>query len=180
MKMDFLFSGVFWGLLLILIGASIILKVVFNINLPVIRTIFGILLIVFGIQILFGISFTRKHSSSGEKDVLFEERVLPFDPGHKEYNTIFGKSTLDLSEWNKDTGREKIEINTIFANTRIKISDKTPLVIKSNTVFGSIFLPGQNINAFGTYTYKSPSYKEGKPYLFLEINTVFGATEVIE
>jgi len=176
--MGFLFSGIFWGLVLILIGASIILKVVFDIDLPVVRTIFGLLLIALGIQILFGISFKRTPSKGGN-DAIFTERVFQFNSGHSDYNTIFGKSSLDLSRW-KEGENNRVEINTIFANSRIRISEKVPIKIKSDTVFGSIILPGQNINAFGSYNYTSPAYKEGKPHLFIEINTVFGATEVYE
>ena len=45
MKMGFLFSGVFWGGVLVLLGISIIIKVVFHIDIPVFRVVVALVLI---------------------------------------------------------------------------------------------------------------------------------------
>ena len=47
--MDFFFGGLFWGVLLILIGIGIILKVFFDINIPIFRTALALLLIYLGV-----------------------------------------------------------------------------------------------------------------------------------
>jgi len=177
--MGFLFSGLFWGSVFILIGITIILKVVFDIEIPVFRLIFGFLFILIGIQILFGKPFMKRPFHAGEGDVMFTEGRQHFNPAQKEYNTIFGKNNLDLSGWNEKSGIFRIEVNTIFGNTRVQIPEKIPLKIKSDTVFGNSLFPDQSVNGFGSHIYTSQSFKEGKPYLFIELNTVFGLSEIL-
>ena len=54
MKMDFIFGNIFWGLLIILLGLSIFLKG-FNLHIPLVRVFIAIIIIMFGIKLLFGI-----------------------------------------------------------------------------------------------------------------------------
>ena len=53
MKIDFIFSGTFWGIILILFGISIFLRS-FDIIVPFLRIIFGLFVIYVGITILSG------------------------------------------------------------------------------------------------------------------------------
>ncbi len=48
--MGFLFSDIFWGIVLILTGVSIILQLVFKINIPVFPIVIAFLLIYAGIR----------------------------------------------------------------------------------------------------------------------------------
>lgn len=39
--MPFLFSGLFWGVMLVLFGASMILRAIFNLDIPIFRIVFA-------------------------------------------------------------------------------------------------------------------------------------------
>ena len=52
--MGFVFSEVFWGIFLIIIGLIIVVKVVFGINIPLMRIILALLLIYIGVSYLTG------------------------------------------------------------------------------------------------------------------------------
>ncbi|MBP8704672.1 MAG: hypothetical protein KBI19_01620, partial [Candidatus Cloacimonas sp.] len=60
MKMDLIFGNIFWGLLIILLGLSIFLKG-FNLHIPLVRVFIAIIIIMFGIKLLFGIK-THKYN----------------------------------------------------------------------------------------------------------------------
>ena len=50
--MSFLSTAAFWGVIIVLIGLSIILREVFHVNIPFVRIIFGVLLIYWGVKII--------------------------------------------------------------------------------------------------------------------------------
>ncbi|MDD2331344.1 MAG: hypothetical protein PHI68_01685, partial [Candidatus Cloacimonetes bacterium] len=51
--MSIFFGNMFWGILIILLGLSLILKD-FNINIPLFKIFFGLIIILFGIKLLIG------------------------------------------------------------------------------------------------------------------------------
>ena len=51
--MCFLFGGVFWGIVLVLLGLSIIVRIVFNIHFPFFRILFALIIIYFGLKAAF-------------------------------------------------------------------------------------------------------------------------------
>ena len=173
--MDFLFSGLFWGIVIMLLGLSVIVRVVFHIHIPIFQIIIGLIIIYIGLSIMLH-SFGMKGVWHKEKAVFNEATVK--DTAGKEYNSIFGKLNIDLSTVDISKGSVKKEINTVFGASFIKISSKMAVKIIANAVFGGVRLPDGGTAAFGTYVYKSPSYDEKKNSLVIELNTVFGGTEI--
>ncbi len=58
--MFFLRTKMYWGFVLILIGLLIIVRVLFNVNIPIIHLILGIILIDLGLDTLLGDYFKKK------------------------------------------------------------------------------------------------------------------------
>ena len=171
--MGFITSGIFWGSVLVLIGISVIVRVIFNIDIPVFRIVVGLLFIYFGIQLLFGISFkaprrtNRKiHDNSG-RDVLNKST---------EYNIVFSSGNVDLSEWKDILNDTRISVNVVFGSATIWIDPEIHLQIENNTVFGETIFPGESISFFGSKKLNlgDTRYKT----LYLETNTVFGSVEM--
>jgi len=73
-------SAVFWGVLIIIFGLSIILKEVFHINFPFLRVIFGIFLIFWGIKVISGSSWKNKNEDSA----IFTSANMNYDKSKKE------------------------------------------------------------------------------------------------
>jgi hypothetical protein len=167
--------GLFIGVLIILLGLGIIVNVIFHTHIPIFKVLFGLILIYLGLKIIFGswISFPAFQGNSG--NVLFQERTyrgLPRDS--REYNTVFGKSVIDLRGLELKEKITRIKISVVFGGAEVLLSEATPVRIKADAVFGGIQLPENISGAFGTSTYQSKNFDESQNYLVIDGNSVFG------
>jgi membrane protein implicated in regulation of membrane protease activity len=171
--------GLFWGVLLVLIGLAAIFRVVFDVNL--FGVLFAFFLIFVGVSLLLGKPWMMKHRQKGENDILFEERAIHDQPrDNTEYNVIFGKSVYDFRDLNfPDNQPVKIKINTIFGQTLIRIRKSTSVKIKSDAVFASAAMPDGNSVAFGSIQYATDSFAVNLNHLYIDAPVVFGSIQVI-
>jgi hypothetical protein len=172
--MAFLFSGIFWGSVLIILGLSVIINMVFHIHVPVMRIIFAVVLIYLGVRVLIGGHWCRTPNNTA----MFCESNVSMSGNHNEYNVLFGKATIDTST----TAEKHIKINTIFGASTVKISKTVPTVVRVETAFGGVSLPDGNTVSFGNYTYKNKACGAASDSTTrtVLINTVFGGSTVIE
>jgi len=175
MKMGFVFTGIFWGVILILIGVGVIINMVFGVKIPIFRTIFALFLIYLGIQMLTGISFWSK----SKKAAVFEEKNIEVTAASDKYDVVFGKGDIDLSSIELKDQNVRIDINTVFGGAVVKINPALPTKIIANSAFGGAHLPDGNVVAFGQYTYKTDSFKDAKIYLLINASVVFGGIEFV-
>ena len=177
MKVGFLFSEIFWGLLLIVLGISAVLRS-FNINVPFFRVILAFVLIYLGISMLMGGPFVR---TVEDNTVIFGElRRSGSELTENEFNVIFGSGELDLRDLDlEDTNF--IEMNVVFGSGKLIISREQLAEIKISSAFGNALLPDRTSITFGDYTYLSPNLDRGeRPSLIVEGSVVFGRLEVEE
>ncbi|WP_132015455.1 LiaF domain-containing protein [Hydrogenispora ethanolica] len=173
-RFGFLFSEVFWGVFLIFIGIALVLKVLFNFNIPIFRLAVAFCLIYAGISMLVGgFGVTR----SSQNDIIFDDSELKVTEPKENYNVIFAKGTIDLSQ--VTAVDSKIEINTIFGAGTIRINPALPVKVTVNSAFAGARMPDGNTISFGNSTYYSPNYKEGEKFLAIDTNVVFGSLEFI-
>lgn len=163
----------FWGVFLIVIGIIILLKHVLKIDIPVFRTIVGILFIYIGLCIMFGGGVYSSGSS-----VVFGERNIHVTEPEREYSVVFSSGTIDLSDVVVNEYK-KVKINTVFSTNRIRINKDCPVIIKSNAAFASSTLPNRLTHYFGNSTYANNG-GYGAECLEIELNTVFGESIVYE
>jgi predicted membrane protein len=173
--MSFLSSAAFWGVIIVLIGLSIILREIFHINIPFVRIVFGILLIYWGIKMISGGFGSRWKSNN---DVVFNEGKVHYDGDKKDYSIVFGNGTIDLFKIDAPTSRRKIEVNVVFGHGNLIVNDSIPMKIKMTAVFGSAEAPGKTANGFGESIYTTSAYNENDPYILVDATTVFGKTEI--
>ncbi len=180
-------KNMFWGVVIILIGVLVVLNSVFGINLPIFKILFGLLLIYWGIKVLFGgfsSSFEiQAGKRSTDREAVFANSTFKYPhgstDGDAEYVTVFGSSELDLSGLT-EMPAEPLELVAVFGKAQVIVKKGTPLVVESQTVFGASHLPEDNKNAFGDFTYRSSSVKDGVTPLVLKTQVVFGSFEIIE
>lgn len=171
-------AGLFWGVLLILIGIGVVIRVVFNINFPIVKFIIAFFFIFIGIKLLIG-NFNFRHINVDENTTIFSEsRIDGLDENFKEYNVIFGSSVIDLRDIDMSKGSKEIKINTIFGETVLKISDKTPIKIKADAAFANAKLPNGNTATFGTGRYESETFSPDTNYIYVKGDVVFGSFEI--
>lgn len=176
MKMS---ASIFWAILLLVIGASLILKTVFNLDFSILRVIVAFVLIYLGIRLFIGKDFSLFSDTDKETQVIFSEKTIRTLENGKKYDIIFGGAKFDLSELTiPDSAVVRVEINTIFGGSELTIDPKIPVRINSNSVFAGTKMPNGNTSAFGSLAYENDTAKRTTPRLIIETNTVFGGTHV--
>ena len=166
-------AGLFWGLILIIIGLSIIFRIFFDIN--ILRIVIAVIFILIGIKILIGRPVL--HTSGRENTVFFGERRNTASPvDGMDYNTVFGKTVYDLRNLDSlPDPRTRITVNTVFGNTEIWLSPALPVKIKADAVFATASMPNGNSVAFGSTAYSSHNAADSASVLEIEAHVVFGA-----
>lgn len=168
--------SIFWGILLVLIGLSLIIKVAFHLDLPVFRIFIAFFLIYLGIKLFFGKEFRLYNRDENGNNILFGERIIHNIKNGSEYNFIFGRGILDLRKMNVSDNQDiSIKLNTVFAGSEIILNDSVNLMIHSNSAFGGVKMPDGSTSAFGSMTYTNDTLS-GRPVIRIETNTVFGET----
>lgn len=173
--MKFIFtSEFFWGAFLILLGVSIIIKTIFGIDIPIIRTIIAIFLMYLGFTMITG---KRKFFCNDKKTIAFDERTIK--PGKVEnfYSVMFGKGFIDLTDIEEPNKFKKVGIKTQFGETILKISKDIPTVVHAKVSFGSASFPNDEHISSGHFTYKN--YADNvEPILEVDTYTTFGSLRV--
>lgn len=172
-------SGMFWGILLIVIGISLIVKIVFNIDFPIIRVILAFVLIYFGIKLLVGFKGKPFCEHKTETEVIFGKSEFNSPEGNREYSIVFGKGVFDLRQYKlNENGPTKIKVNTAFGNTTILIPTGMQFTIQVDAAFSGVTLPNGNTSSFGETSYSTADFDRSLPYLDIEADVAFGALEV--
>lgn len=178
--MSFLFSGVFWGLILVLLGASIIINIVFHVHIPLFRIIVALILVYFGFKVLFGGNYCRAGRSDSTKVVFGESTIKAGSVNSGEYSTIFGKSTIDATDSTITDLNKKFDINTVFGETVLYVSKSVPIKIRASAAFGSAQFPNGTTISFGDYTYKTAAWQDSSGGREIKADVVFGSLRVVE
>ncbi len=170
--------GLFWGLFFILVGLALIIKYVFDLDIPVVRIALALFLIMLGIRLLLKNRWDFAFSPH-EHDIIFRETTVHGkNLAESEYNVIFGKAVFDLTDIDSTDLPKSVKINTIFGSTIVKVKADLPLRVSGDAVFAGAKLSGDNATVFGELSYTSRGYQSGKDYLHLKSDVVFGALEM--
>ncbi len=129
--MHLFYGGLFWGLLLVVLGISMVLKAIFKINIPLFRILFAILLIYFGVRMLLG----NRGTSSNNKHTVLSESYLENITEGTNIDVIFGKSEINLNNIDLKLEDAKVNVDVIFGSAEVSIKPEIPARIKINTVF---------------------------------------------
>jgi predicted membrane protein len=176
MKMN---AGLIGGIILILLGLSLIIKIVFNIDFPVFKILIAFLFIYLGLRIMLGGNFRLFHDAGDEQTVVFGDRLITKVEDGREYSVIFGAAKFDLRDFTvPDSQTVRIKVNTVFAGSQILLNSRTAVKITANTAFGGTRAPDGNTSAFGSLNYEGDSLSHDNPRLVIESNTVFGGLHI--
>jgi predicted membrane protein len=174
-------SSLFWGIILIIIGLSLVAKVVFNIDFPVFKIVVAFIFIFIGLKIMFGSNtkvFHRHYYNNS--NIVFGETKFEKAKHGTEYNVVFSKGNFDFREVELNPeGPTRITINTVFGGSDILIRHDMPVQVKINAAFAGAHLPNGNTSSFGSTIYSTDSLDTSKPYLEINADVVFGGMNVI-
>lgn len=178
----------FWGFLFLAIGVVIIIQHVFNIDLPILKILFGLFLIYLGLKIIFGSFGMRMNAfrvdrvSTGTEaifsEALFKARSSESNEVNSKFSTAFGSSTLDLTDLTPEELAGRFKISNAFGKTKVKTNPEHGIKAHISVGFGSVKIRGENQGALGEINYKSENYKSQGPNLQLDIDNAFGEVEI--
>ena len=181
MKMGgFFFSGLFWGILLVLFGLSVIARSVLNIDLPLVRIFIAGVLILWGISIISGRPFFRggrwDEGRQGSSTTVFSDTRYEEGQVRSEYNAIFGQSRVDLRTLEIPAEGIRIDANAIFGSLQIRLPDDRPVRVKADAAFGSVNLPDGQVAAFGDREWVRSAGSGGA--VEIDATGVFGSVQI--
>ncbi len=170
---SFVFSKLFWGVIVILIGISFISQAVFKIHIPIGKVVVAIFFIYLGVKMLFGVfGKGNEHSNFMGESVINVEMLE-----NAKYDVVFGSQVIDLTNAVNITEGANIECNVVFGSAKIILPRGAQCNIRSSSVFGSVKTPG-NETTFGSSDYRTSGNTGGM--INLRVNAVFGSARVFE
>jgi hypothetical protein len=173
------FLGVFmcqvcWGFFLVLLGISIIVNVVFGINVPVFKLFFAGFLIYLGVRVLMPSSQLSWHWSCykcNNESCEFQESSCDRDL----YEVRFSESAVDLRLLNGLTEPKTIRIVVRFAHAKVILPTNVPVRVKADVSFGAVNLPGKS-----SHSEYVNLYGASEPVLTVLIESSFSSVDVEE
>jgi predicted membrane protein len=169
-----LFGGVFMGIVFLTVGIILLLNTFFHFNINVFKLTIGILIILFGVFILFnGFGF------QDSRNIIFREGIIRVSEVQKEYNIIFSSGTVDLSKIKIEDEVKKIAVHTIFADGKIILNPDVPTLIRASSAFGELEFPDRSSVIFSSRNYRIGDISTDQGYLEIEANAVFGKLKIM-
>jgi len=170
-------SKLFWGLLIVLIGVSIIINHVFKVDFPLFKVIIALIIIYVGIRILIG-SFNFTKASDDQTAIFSNRHNAPEMIDRKEeFSSIFGSSTLDLRQTTFSEPVTKLEVNAIFGSVKVFVPDNVQLQVKGSAVFGTVKNKDRELNGIGDQKFPG-SEASGNLVLKINASAVFGSVTI--
>lgn len=171
--------GLFWGILFLLMGISLLIKVVFRLDIPVVRIVIGLVLILLGVRMLVGGSWFF-HGDTEENEVIFAEKTFRGkEVTREEYSVVFGKATFDFTDLDSTSLPKHVKISTVFGSSTVFLNREVPVKIQGESVFAGVRLPGGNTAVFGSTSYESEGFDRARPCLSIQSEVVFGGVNMV-
>ncbi len=166
---------VFWGILLLLSGLILLVRGIFNIDIPVIRTLAGVFMILLGVKLLFGNSLPWPVKTA-ENEIFFRSETI--HAGEKPPQSLqiaFSAVVLHLDRSEHPAEKEEIRINNLFSGSTIYLPADIPISITVDAVFAGVKMPHTNTPLFGRGRFTSDDFDPELPHLAIDANCVFGS-----
>jgi uncharacterized membrane protein YfcA len=161
------------GIILVLLGVSLLLRVLLGIDFPIFRVLLAGFLIYTGINLL----HDTKKNCNKKHTVWFREQKIVVTPTTSSCFSIgCAKSILDFSSL--ESGTNAFNVSIFCSSGTVIINKRVPTQIIINSGFASTALPTDDTIIFGNYTYKN--HPQTIPALIIRTQVVFGALSVVE
>ena len=179
--MGFLFSGIFWGIVLILLGGSIIINLVFHVHVPLFRILVALILIYLGLRVMVGGHWCCR-SHGGKASCTGAASFEQSKDG--EFSIVFGKGVVDAAAiFTGEEGRRTLRVNTVFGSSLVRVPKTLSIEVRATSVFAGLTMPDRSSAAFGETIYRNEAFRTAKDpseIRVVEVNVVFGSCRIIE
>ncbi len=169
----FLFSGAYWGIILVIIGLGYIYNTMAGKHLPVFRIATGLVILSIGVQIIYSTVSPKKSNFT-----VFSESKHNHSSS-TSYSVVFGSTTIDLTNVDLSEGNVKKNVEVVFGAAEVYISEDMNVEIKAETVFGNTESPMGESSGFGDRSFEQVGDKKSPNRLIIKSECVFGNIEYI-
>lgn len=177
---NFLFTGAFWGAILIIGGVLIVINGLFHMQIPTMRILAAVILVSVGIMILTGGFKMHGHAYAGRNTIIMESNTISSKPGSdNEYSIVMGNGVVDLSGADIEKQNVYVKINTVLGSGVVEVPEGLPVKISASAVFGDVRFPDNTFVSFGHDSYNAGGTNKGGFCLYIDANTVFGSTRIV-
>jgi predicted membrane protein len=177
MKMNW---AILFGLMIVLVGTSIILNAVFHIDVPLVRTALALFLVFLGARMLLDAWKPHRAEDTDATAVMRESRFEPIrlPDGDFKYDLVFSRGILDLTRLPPPDRDVTVTVNAVFGHATIYVDPAIPYDVAGSAAFGQAKMPNRSSVAFGDTRFAPGA--DGAAKMHLKVNAVFGGCEVIE
>lgn len=169
-------SEIFWGSILIIFGLSVLIKAIFGIDLPLMRVIFGGLLIYLGFSMVTSWK-NYSHCGKNSRTIWFSTISTTPDTIKSEYRVSFSSIRIDLRSVPIDQIPSKIFIDAHCSSVLLITNPDVPTLINIDARFASTKLPNNETVAVGNTVYMTHD-QQVKPVLEISANLVMSNFEI--
>lgn len=201
-------TNAIWGLILITIGVLFLLDNYGYVDTwQVMSTYWPVILILFGVKLLFQRSRTKSASAADTADGARLEQSVGTGRVNEPYimdaiyesnlfgdlelavqsndfrggavNTIFGDIRLDLTRIALHDGEQTLRLNGVFGDIKVDTPSNIPIRVSGNTLAGDVAIRDYAKSGFGqTITYQSQNYETGEKKLYITVFQIFGDVKI--
>jgi hypothetical protein len=168
------------GIVLLCIGVSLAIELLFGISLPILRVLLVAVLVVIGVRLVQQ-ERTRhdKRAAAGEAwlaDRQFApEGALVRD---QRYDIAFGRGLVDLTHIPEPVTDVTVSVHTLFGSSVVRVDPAIAYDIEGHAALGEVRMPDKSATAMGSLSYRNPTVTS--PRLHLRVDAVFGACRIVE
>lgn len=146
-------KGILIGGFVALFSTSILLRLLFGVNLPLVRIVFSLGFIYVGVRMATG-KLNLGHANFDDSQF----RLIGEIREKQSFGISFGTATLDLTEAQPPaSGSAEIEFDVLLGGATIYYSPESPLEITVKAIFGDVKLPNGSSIFVGNLTHRTPA-----------------------
>jgi len=170
------------GMLLLLIGASIAVDVLFHVTFPLVPLALAILLIGWGSHVVVRSLARRDASGITSGAWLADRHFAPSDRLDTDvrYDVVFGRGVIDLSKVPEPDHDVTVTVDTVFGASVIKLDPQVPYDVRGSSTFSDVRMPDRRSEVgLSNVSYRHAA-ADHPPRLHFKLNTVFGQCQLVE
>ncbi len=189
-------TRIFWGLIIIIIGALLLLNNIDAFDLgDFIADFWPVILILLGLRLILRRNHDKETSThiAGDRDIVsesndafysnvfgdFDVAINSKDFQSGKINNVFGDAEVDLTNLKITSGEKQLQISGVFGDIKVATPKHVPFFIRASIVAGDIKIMGEKRSGFSVEkTYKSEGYDSAQNRLNIYISHVFGDIKV--
>lgn len=171
--------GLLIGVTLLLIGLALVIKALFGVHFPILRTIVALGLLYAGIRIL--LARGSDTTSSIHQEVVFSEALFTSLPAEfTKFQVFFGKAVFDFTALPvPELGRVyHMQVTTVFGGVFFVLPGHLPAEINYNLTFAGGQTPVPEHTFMGSRTIRLGAESGVEPQIRIDIDVVFGGLHI--